>query len=84
MTTVTVKQLFTHPVKGLTPQVCMSVALKAGHGIPGDRAFALMYDPDVLDASPIVPWMKKQNFAMQCDWAGLAALDCHFDILTAL
>ena len=79
MTTVTVKQLFTHPVKGLTPQVCDRVALKAGHGIPGDRAFALMYDPDVLDASPIVPWMKKQNFAMQCDWAGLAALDCHYE-----
>ena len=48
MSTVTVKQLFTHPVKGLTPQVCMSVALKAGHGIPGDRAFAVMYDPDVI------------------------------------
>ncbi len=85
MTTVTVKQLFTHPVKGLTPQACDRVNLQAGHGIPGDRAFALMYDSSVPDnASPIVPWMKKQNFAMQCDWAGLAALNCHYDNSTGI
>ena len=74
-----VKQLFTHPIKGLTPQAHNQVYLQAGHGIPGDRAFALMFDPNISDnASLTVPWMKKQNFAMQADWAGLAALDCNY------
>jgi len=83
MTTVQVKQLFTHPVKGLTPQVKDRVFLKAGHGIPGDRAFALMYEDvssgDTINhVSTVVAWMKKQNFAMQADWPGLAALDCDY------
>jgi len=85
MTTIQVKQLFIHPVKGLTPQAKNSVELQAGHGIPGDRAFALMYGSVTADhASPVVPWMKKQNFAMQCDWPSLAALDCDYDPQTAL
>ncbi|WP_346016772.1 MOSC domain-containing protein [Chroococcidiopsis sp. CCMEE 29] len=85
MTAVSVKQLFIHPVKGLTPQAKNCVDLKAGHGIPGDRAFALMYESQAIDhASSIVPWMKKQNFAMQCDWPALAALDCRYDPQTAV
>jgi uncharacterized protein YcbX len=85
MTTIRVKQLFIHPVKGLTPQAENRVYLKAGHGIPGDRAFALMYDSNVPDSdSLVVPWMKKQNFAMQCDWPGLAALDCHYEPSTGI
>lgn len=78
--TIRVTQLFTHPVKGLTPQASERVYLQAGHGIPGDRAFALMYGSGATDnANPVVPWMKKQNFAMQCDWPGLAGLDCHYE-----
>jgi hypothetical protein len=85
MTSIRVKQLFTHPVKGLTPQAENRVFLQPGHGIPGDRAFALMYDPDAPDnANPVVPWMKKQNFAIQCDWPGLAGLDCHYDPQTSV
>lgn len=38
-----VKHLFIHPVKGLTPQGCDRVFLTEGHGIKGDRAFALMF-----------------------------------------
>lgn len=78
MTAIVVKQLFTHPVKGLTPQVENRVALQSGHGIPGDRAFALMYDTST-ENTVLVPWMKKQNFAVQCDWPGLAALDCRYE-----
>lgn len=79
-----VKQLFTHPVKGLTPQEHDRVYLQAGHGIPGDRAFALMYNDvsgkdAVHSTSTSVGWMKKQNFAMQADWAALAALDCKYE-----
>ncbi|MBV9388407.1 MAG: MOSC domain-containing protein [Chroococcidiopsidaceae cyanobacterium CP_BM_ER_R8_30] len=85
MTTVRVKQLFSHPIKGLTPQAMESVDLQAGHGVPGDRAFALMYDNTTTDnASSVVPWMKKQNFAMQCDWPGLAGLACHYDPTTKI
>ncbi len=85
MATVRVKQLFIHPVKGLTPQAEERVHLQAGHGIPGDRAFALTYNSGTSDnASSVVPWMKKQNFTMQCDWPGLAALACHYDPATGV
>ena len=80
MKLATVKQLFIHPVKGLTPQVCQHLCLSAGHGIKGDRAFALMFlDSDNHNLPEIVPWMSKKHFAVQNDWPGLAALDCHFD-----
>ena len=85
MTTVRVQQLFTHPIKGLTPQAETQVHLRQGHGIPGDRAFALMFDSTGTNGDqPIVPWMKKQNFAVQCDWAELAALNCHYDPQTTV
>lgn len=84
MTNIQIKQLFIHPVKGLTPQNCDRVDLQAGHGIPGDRAFALMFNSDASIESGIVPWMKKQNFAMQCDWPGLAALNCQYDPQTGI
>ena len=74
-----VKQLFTYPVKGLTPQAHNQVFLQAGHGIPGDRAFALMYTEILDNFHPLVSWKKKQNFAMQADWPGLAALECYYD-----
>jgi uncharacterized protein len=75
-----VKQLFIHPFKGLSPQKCDRVELISGHGIPGDRAFALMFDDESKDLElTTVPWMQKQNFAMQNDWAGLAALNCSYD-----
>lgn len=81
--TARVKQLFTYPIKGLTPHECDRILLTPGHGIKGDRAFALMYD----DRAPIsltgeVPWMSKQNFAVQNDLPGLAALDCQYNAQT--
>ncbi len=79
MTNIFIKQLFIHPIKGLTPQAEESVYLKVGHGIPGDRAFALMYKKTPPDMDIEVPWMKKVNFAMQNDWHSLAALDCFYN-----
>jgi len=80
MKLATVKQLFIHPVKGLTPQSCQGVSLTAGHGIRGDRAFALMFlDSDNHNPPEIVPWMSKKHFAVQNDWPGLAVLDCFLD-----
>ncbi len=75
-----IKELFTHPVKGLTPQKCDRVFLLLDHGIPGDRAFALMYESVATDfPDTAVPWMQKKNFAMQCDLPVLAALNCQYD-----
>ncbi|BAZ14486.1 MOSC domain-containing protein [Calothrix sp. NIES-4071] len=80
MTNIFIKQLYIHPIKGLTPQAQESVFLKVGHGIPGDRAFALMYKQNIADSfHDRVPWMKKGNFAMQNDWHSLAALDCSYN-----
>jgi uncharacterized protein len=85
MKNIHVKQLFTHPVKGLTPQAQESVFLKVGHGIPGDRAFALMYKKDTTDSlDNEVPWMKKHNFAIQNDWHSLAALNCAYDSVSGM
>lgn len=87
MTAVTVKQLFTYPIKGLTPQAMSEFALTTGHGIKGDRAFALMF-ADNIQAANIpaenVPWMSKKYFAVQNDWPLLAALDCHYAAETAV
>jgi uncharacterized protein YcbX len=83
MTKICVKELFIHPFKGLSPQKCSSVEVQVGHGIRGDRSFALMFKEDAQHPdSTKVPWMKKHNFAMQNDWAGLAALDCSYEAAT--
>ena len=80
MPPITVKQLFAYPIKGLTPQETDRLSLKKGHGIKGDRAFALMFLEEGNSPPPeIVPWMSKKNFAVQNDWPGLAALDCNYD-----
>ena len=80
---IQVKQLFTHPVKGLTPQALSQVDLRVGYGVLGDRAFALMYDSsDPETADPIVPWTQKKNLAMQCERPELAALACKYDPAT--
>ena len=80
MILATVKQLFIHPVKGLTPQSCQQIFLTSGYGIRGDRGFALMFlDSDNPNPPEVVPWMSKKHLAVQNDWPGLAALDCDFD-----
>jgi uncharacterized protein len=86
MSEIRVTQLFIHPIKGLSPHSVQSVYLKIGHGIPGDRAFALMYENGESDKHPSsqVPWMKKHNFAMQNDWHSLAGLDCTYDATTGM
>jgi uncharacterized protein len=85
MSEIRIKQLFTYPFKGLSPQTQECVYLKTGHGIPGDRAFALMYQNETTatNATHQIPWMKKQNFAMQNDWHALAGLNCSYNPTTA-
>ncbi len=80
MTKISIQQLLIYPIKGLSSDQRDRVHLEVGHGILGDRAFALMYKQDDIDSnSTIVPWMKKQNFIMQNDWPGLAAVNCFYE-----
>jgi uncharacterized protein len=87
MTAATVKQLFTYPIKGLTPQEMSEFSLTSGHGIKGDRAFALMFT-DNIEAAKIpaenAPWMSKKHLAVQNDWPLLAALECQYEPQTAV
>ena len=85
MTLATVQQLFIHPIKGLTPQECHAAFLKVGHGMKGDRAFALMFieEGQTLESAETVPWKSKKYFAVQNDWPGLARLECSYDPETA-
>ncbi|MDJ0733051.1 MAG: MOSC domain-containing protein [Nostocaceae cyanobacterium] len=80
MDEISVQQLFKYPFKGLSAQKCDRVDLQVNRGIPGDRAFALMYKQGEIDTdSQSIPWLKKEHFAMQNDWSGLAGLDCNYD-----
>lgn len=87
MTAATVKQLFTYPIKGLTPQKMSEFPLTEGHGIKGDRAFALMFADNMPPANipaENAPWMSKKYLAVQNDWPLLAALECQYAAETAV
>jgi uncharacterized protein len=77
-----VRQLFCHPVKGLTPRQIDHAEFRADWGMQGDRAFALMFDD--LDQSPVpdTPWLSKRYFAVQNDWHDLARVQCHYEAAT--
>lgn len=88
MKVASIKQLFTYPIKGLTPQEMSEFVLTAGHGIKGDRAFALMFADSNIEAAKIPaqnqPWMSKKYLAVQNDWPLLAALECDYQPETAV
>ncbi|WP_199247660.1 MOSC domain-containing protein [[Phormidium] sp. ETS-05] len=79
-----ISKIFTHPIKGLTPQEQERVWVDGGLGIRGDRAFALMFSDSAHSTTTgqSVPWMSKKNFAVQNDWPALAALKCHYEAET--
>lgn len=87
MIVATIKQLFTYPIKGLTPQAMSEFALTKGHGIKGDRAFALLFT-DYLEGAKMpadsASWISKKYLAVQNDWPLLAALECHYQPETAV
>lgn len=74
-----VRQLFCHPVKGLTPNAIDRAEFLADWGMQGDRAFALMFDDLDHPPAPNTPWRSKRYFAVQNDWHDLARLQCHYD-----
>lgn len=82
-----VKAIFIHPVKGLNGQQCDRTTLIPGHGIAGDRGFALLFLDENLDTNltdinwqenQVVNWLSKKYFAVQNDWPGLACLQCDY------
>lgn len=79
MVLATVDQIFVHPIKGLSPKKLKSAELVPGRGIPGDRAYALLF-LDCLKENSVeeYPWGSKRNFAMQAGWPALATLECRF------
>ena len=88
MRVATIEQLFTYPIKGLTPQEMSEFILIAGHGIKGDRALALMFADSNIEAAKMPaqnrPWMSKKYLAVQNDWPLLAALECDYQPETAV
>jgi uncharacterized protein YcbX len=78
--TAHVTDLYMHPVKGLSPRALTSARVEPERGIPGDRAFALLFaDVEADRSTRAVPFLKKPSFAVQADWPGLAALRCDVD-----
>lgn len=73
-----VRELFVHPVKGLSAQPLGQVALRPGEGIPHDREFALArpdgrYHPGTREGLP-----KQEFFALVSDHR-LSGVDTRFD-----
>ena len=88
MKVASIKQLFTYPIKGLTPREMSEFVLTAGHGIKGDRALALMFADSNIEVAKMPaqnrPWMSKKYLAVQNDWPLLAALECDYQPETAV
>ena len=67
-----------YPVKGLSPERLSSVTLKAGLGLPGDRAYAIEAGSGHFDPEQPKP-LPKVNFLMLMRNPRLAALETQFD-----
>lgn len=81
--TLTVTQIYRHPVKGLTPEPLPRVALTPGQGLPHDRRFALAHGATAFD--PAAPqWMPKTNFLMLMRNERLARLRTRFEDATGI
>ncbi|ANZ43499.1 hypothetical protein BBK82_42810 [Lentzea guizhouensis] len=75
------RELFVHPVKGLTAQPLDQVELRPGQGVPHDRTLAFArpdgrYRPGTRTGLP-----KQEFFALVSDHR-LSGLDTHFDVET--
>jgi uncharacterized protein YcbX len=75
---ITLAQIYRHPVKGLTPESLVHVALTRGEGLPQDRRFALAHGTTIFDpAAPV--WLPKTKFLMLMKNERLAQLRSRFD-----
>ncbi len=73
-----IASLYRYPVKGLSPEPLVRVALDAGQTLPADRRYAIENGPSGFDsAGPI--WMPKSYFLMLMRNERLAGLQTHFE-----
>lgn len=76
--TLTVTEIYRHPVKGLSPESLPRVSLTPGEGLPQDRRFALAHGATVFD--PAAPqWLPKTNFLMLMRNERLAKLKTRYE-----
>ena len=78
MTDIFIRDIFRHPVKGLSPDAMRETRLSVGNGLEGDRRFALAlrstrYDPN----NPV--HIRKTGFAMLMKHERLAKLAVSYD-----
>lgn len=74
----TIRTLYRYPVKGLSPESLDKIELRAGHGIPLDREFALTNGSWAYDAQTYQP-RPKSDFLMLMQHERLAALRTQLD-----
>jgi uncharacterized protein len=73
-----VSGLFRYPVKGLSAETLASIELRAGRGVPGDRAFAFALPATVFDAAN-PQRLRKFEFLMLARQEALARLTAAYD-----
>jgi hypothetical protein len=71
-----------YAVKGLSEEVLPEVSLVSGHGIPGDREYALALPDTVFDAAHPQP-LPKTRFAVLVRYAALASLASTYDSVSS-
>ncbi|MCB2108549.1 MAG: MOSC N-terminal beta barrel domain-containing protein, partial [Rhodobacteraceae bacterium] len=78
---ITVYNIFVYPIKGLSGQHLERATLARGHGVPGDRRFALRHAQSTFD--PGAPaWQRKSAFLMLAHTEALAALETTYDAVS--
>jgi uncharacterized protein len=81
--TLTITELYRHPVKGLSPESLARVTLTPGEGLPQDRRFALAHGSTAFD--PTAPqWLPKTNFLMLMRNERLAKLRTRYEDATGI
>ncbi|WP_310621869.1 MOSC domain-containing protein [Flexibacterium corallicola] len=76
-----IKELATHPIKGLSPHRLEQVTVEVGGTFPLDRAYAIENGPTGFDpANP--QHIAKTKFIVLARFANLAGLHCRFDLKT--
>lgn len=76
-----IAKIYRYPVKGLSAEELIRVALTPGEGLPCDRRYALAHGSTAFDPSNPA-WMAKHSFLMLAKNERLAKLETKFDDAT--
>jgi uncharacterized protein len=75
---VRIASLYRYPVKGLSPEPLLQVALAVGQTLPADRRYAIENGPTGFDPAEL-KWLPKTHYLMLMRNERLAALRTRFD-----